>query len=59
MGWGVYDYPEPKGKELILPECPICGEECETFYMDRRENIVGCEHCITTEGSYMETDWEE
>ncbi len=28
------------------PICPVCGEEADIFYEDRRCNIVGCEFCI-------------
>ena len=27
------------------PTCPVCGEECEFYYMDGAD-IVGCENCI-------------
>lgn len=29
-----------------LAICPICGEEAETFYVDRGGDVVGCEYCI-------------
>lgn len=33
--------------------CPICGEECESFYkLDGR--IVGCEMCIEKVDAYEE-----
>lgn len=42
-----------------MPECPICGEDCNEFYVNGRE-IVGCEHCISTESAWerMEEDRE-
>lgn len=29
-----------------LPNCPICGEETEKFFLDRDGDIIGCEYCI-------------
>lgn len=28
--------------------CPECGQECQTYYFDRRNSlwVLGCEHCI-------------
>lgn len=36
--------------EVAFPEyeigvCPVCGQECEWFYLDDYET-VGCEHCV-------------
>ena len=28
------------------PQCPICGNECETVYRDRAGFFVGCDECI-------------
>lgn len=44
MGWGVSDYPTPP--EPQYPTCPVCGEECETIYMDWIGSAVGCDVCI-------------
>ena len=50
MGWygntslNVNDYPEPKFEKA--PQCPVCGEECEKYYM-HREVVIGCDQCIT------------
>lgn len=27
------------------PTCPVCGEECEIYFMNEAD-IVGCEHCV-------------
>lgn len=37
-----------------LPEsppvyCPVCGEECETFYKNNRDSIFACENCVVIE----------
>lgn len=47
MGWGVHDYPEPP-KELPWPRCPVCGEECEEYYLDDNKCVIGCENCVST-----------
>lgn len=53
MGWNgntslnVSDYPEPPA-EKPMSRCPVCGEECEKYYVQDFE-ILGCEHCITQE----------
>lgn len=31
--------------------CPICGEECETFYK-RLNDVLGCEKCIDEVDAY-------
>ena len=43
-GWGAVD-------EIC---CPVCGEECETVYLDKFGDACGCEHCMHTQDSY---DW--
>lgn len=27
------------------PTCPVCGEECEIYFMNETD-IVGCENCV-------------
>lgn len=27
------------------PKCPVCGEECETIFLDREGDPFGCEWC--------------
>ncbi len=44
MAWGVYDYPEPK-VESSTPRCPVCGDECEKYFVQDGE-IIGCENCV-------------
>lgn len=55
MGWGVHDYPGPPPEEP-LPTCPVCGEECDTIYLNADREAVGCENCICTTDSYI---WKE
>ena len=36
-----------------MPECPICGAECNEFYVSQYGGeIVGCENCIDTESAH-------
>lgn len=28
------------------PICPVCGEECDTLYIDRFGEYIGCNVCI-------------
>lgn len=40
-----------------MPECPICGEECNEFYVSQYgREIVGCESCISTESAHERTE---
>ena len=33
-----------------MSKCPVCGEECNEYYVTQYgREIVGCEHCISTE----------
>lgn len=29
-----------------VPRCPICGQECETIYLDKDGAVVGCDDCM-------------
>ena len=35
-------------------ECPICGEDCESIYLDGDRNVCGCEKCMKIIDSW---DW--
>lgn len=35
-------------------KCPICGEECDTIYIDNAGDACGCENCVGARDSY---DW--
>lgn len=39
---------EPPDEDYKVPICPECGCECETFYTDFFDNILGCDECIGT-----------
>ena len=36
-----------------IPKCPICGQECDSFYKHGTE-ILGCDNCIRKVDSYNE-----
>ena len=38
------------------PRCPVCGEECETFYICDDE-IIGCDRCTETVDAIDYTDY--
>lgn len=52
---GMVLYTEPK---QVVPICPVCGKECETYYFDRYGDIIGCDECITY-GDAIEYQSEE
>lgn len=29
-----------------MPVCPVCGKETDTFYVDKENEIVGCDRCV-------------
>lgn len=37
--------------EFNWPICPVCGNECETYYFDNDNHICGCENCVTSKSS--------
>ena len=40
-----------------VPVCPVCGEECETIYTDKKTgDVLGCDCCIDSEDAY---DWSD
>lgn len=36
---------EPPGPGPV-PRCPVCGEETDTYYRNRRGEIAGCGGCL-------------
>ena len=38
------------------PICPVCGEECETLYL-QDGNVIGCDSCIETKDAWEY--WDE
>ena len=50
----MYGYPPyDEGPE---PVCPICGKECETIYLDKDGEEVGCDVCIRTKDAWEWAD---
>ena len=43
---------EPPVPDDYIPVCPVCGEECDTVYVDMHDDIVGCDRCINMEDAY-------
>lgn len=41
----------PDGKEEPQPICPVCGEECDTLFLNDGQ-IVGCENCVETRSAW-------
>lgn len=45
----------PYGEENIeWPRCPICKEETDIYYVNEKNEIIGCEFCIKEEDAW---DW--
>ncbi len=42
----------PDGVEPECPHCPICGEACETVYLDAGGAYVGCSERITARDAW-------
>lgn len=38
------EYPSPPEGEM--PVCPVCGQECETYYKNLNGEVLGCDECI-------------
>ena len=43
---------EPPAWDDFIPICPVCGEECDTVYLDIDDEVIGCDQCITLEDAY-------
>ena len=45
------------GPDEVMPVCPVCGEECNQFYVNYSgDEIVGCEGCIHMVCAYERTE---
>lgn len=44
--------------EYAVPICPVCGEECDTLYVDKDGTIFGCDECVKTEDAWL-WKWKE
>jgi len=37
----------PYADNDIMPDCPICGAECDSYHVAKRSGeIVGCDECL-------------
>ncbi len=53
IGGFMTDYRlEPPDWDDYIPYCPVCGEECDTVYVDMYDDIVGCDRCMNMEDAY-------
>ena len=43
---------EPPAWDDFIPVCPVCGEECDTVYLDVEGQIFGCDQCIEMFDAY-------
>ena len=58
----IPDHPDIRKMELygtlhpekteIEPECPVCGQTCETIYCDSSGFAVGCDQCVFPRDAY-------
>lgn len=48
-----FGVPEPVDDVV---ECPICGKECETIYLDTDGDAFGCDVCVKKVDAY---EWKE
>lgn len=57
----IPDDPRIRDAELnVMPsedpvKCPVCGEECDTVYLQGSE-VIGCENCIDEQDAW---EWRE
>lgn len=45
----------PDGFPERIPICPVCGDECGTYYVAHGV-IIGCDRCVDKCDAY---DWED
>lgn len=40
-------------RNLRFPVCPVCGQECETVYLDHKtRDILGCDVCVDVKDAW-------
>ncbi len=49
----------PDGVEPEIAKCPVCGDECDFFYINEDNEVVGCENCLCLYGAKEWLDDEE
>ena len=45
----------PRPPEYRYAECPRCGQDCETFFLDINRAVVACDCCWTPETDFDST----
>ncbi len=59
--WQLEDHPVianmertgyPDEKEPDYPHCPICGAECDSVYINKDVEVIGCEGCVRTKNAW-------
>lgn len=43
-------------EESGIVRCPVCGEECEDYYLDEAGNVIGCESCVRRVDAWSHRD---
>ncbi len=43
---------DPVDEDDFVPICPVCGKECDTVYLDKDDEVVGCDRCISMTDAY-------
>lgn len=40
--------------------CPVCGEECETIWLDANKCVCGCDRCMRARDAadWYQDEWE-
>lgn len=38
--------------ESEAPVCPVCGKESDVFYLDKANDIIGCDECIAAQDAW-------
>ena len=46
------DYMLDPDTDVKFPRCPVCGQECDTYYRDRDGEIFACENCVSLVDAY-------
>lgn len=49
----------PAPPESHVPICPVCGNETDTFYQTRDNDIIGCPECISRIDAYEHEEEQE
>lgn len=45
MSWLLSIEPRLDPPAYMVPECPVCREGCDVYFLDINRDIVGCDCC--------------